>query len=63
MIKCLYCDTKLVWNCDYDAEDLGYSFEGIASVHTCPNCENAYELVDNFRDGNQFIYVVPIIEG
>jgi hypothetical protein len=51
-----------VWNCDYDAEDLGYQFEGIASVHTCPNCEATFELVDNFNDNQQFIYVVPILE-
>ena len=62
MIKCLYCNSELVWNCDYDAEDLGYSFEGIASIHTCPNCENMFELVDKFEASKQFIYVVPILE-
>lgn len=62
MINCLYCDNKLVWNCDYDAEDLGYQFEGIASVHTCSKCEAMFELVDNFRDDNRFIYVVPVLE-
>lgn len=62
MIKCLYCNSELVWNCDYDAEDLGYSFEGIASIYTCPNCENMFELVDNFEASQQFIYVVPILE-
>ena len=62
MIKCLYCNSELVWNCDYDAEDLGYSFEGIASIHTCPNCENMFELVDNFEASQQFIYVVTILE-
>ena len=62
MIKCLYCNNTLVWNCDYDAEDLGYCFEGIASVHSCSNCEAMFELVENFQDNQQFVYVVPIIE-
>ena len=62
MIKCLYCNSNLVWNCDYDAEDLGYQFEGIASIHTCPSCEATFELVDNFDNNYNFIYVVPVIE-
>lgn len=62
MLKCLYCGSNLIWNCDYDAVDLGYNFEGIASIHTCPECEATFELVDNFEDDNQIVYVVPLIE-
>lgn len=61
-MKCLYCNSKLIWNCDYDAEDLGYHFEGISSVHTCSECEAMFELVDNFEEQEQFVYVVPVIE-
>ena len=61
-MKCLYCGNKLIWNCDYDAEDLGYLFEGISSVHTCSKCEAVFELVDNFEDELQFVYVVPVLE-
>ena len=62
MIRCLYCNSNLVWNCDYDAEDLGYHFEGIASIHTCPSCEATFELVDNFDNNYNFIYVVPVLD-
>ena len=37
-MNCHFCNTELIWNCDYTFEDFGYDEDGIVTVLTCPNC-------------------------
>lgn len=41
---CSICGNELVWQCDYDFEDLGREGEGIVSVWNCPKCGTEVEL-------------------
>ena len=42
-MKCWHCNTEVIWDCDYDFDDIGYDGYGIVSVFHCPNCEAEYE--------------------
>lgn len=44
-MKCWHCNSNIVWNSDYDFEDLGYDGDGIVSILTCSNkkCGAEYE--------------------
>ena len=36
-MKCLHCDTELIWNGDYDIEDEYDEFCMVTNLY-CPNC-------------------------
>lgn len=39
MFECFHCgERKVVWQNDYDYEDLGYDGQGIVHMCTCSNC-------------------------
>lgn len=39
MYECFNCLAKsVVWECDYDFEDLGYEGNGIVHICKCTNC-------------------------
>lgn len=39
MKECVNCGKKsLMWQSDFDFEELGYEGEGIVSFYTCSNC-------------------------
>lgn len=49
MFECFHCLSRFViWDCDYDAEDLGYLEPGIVQELHCCNC------------GAQIEYFIPI---
>ena len=39
-----YCGGKLIWQNDYDAEDLGYE-KGIVTILNCSSCNAHVEYV------------------
>ena len=45
---CWLCGGKLIWGCDYDAEDLGYEGEGIVATLHCSSCgaDVSYVLIN-----------------
>lgn len=39
MFECFHCLSRsVIWDCDYDASDFGYDWEGIVQVLHCENC-------------------------
>lgn len=52
MGKCFLCGTEVVWQNDFDAEDVGYEDEGVAHFYTCPNCGAEYEVYEPANGGN-----------
>ena len=46
MAKCFTCQTSLIWQNDYDTEDVGQEDSEylIVSMYQCPECEAWYEV-------------------
>lgn len=46
MFKCYYCQEDLIWNNDFNSEEVGYIPDGIVSYYTCSNkdCSAQYEI-------------------
>lgn len=39
MYQCFHClEQSVVWECDYDFEDMGYEGEGFVHICHCTNC-------------------------
>lgn len=39
MFECFHCLTRsVVWQCDYNFEDMGYEGDGIVQILRCSNC-------------------------
>ena len=39
MFECMHClHRAVIWNSDFDFEDMGYEGEGIVHICTCQNC-------------------------
>lgn len=49
------CDSKLVWQSDFDFEDVGYEGDGIVSYWICPKCNSMHELVSDFELGEEYL--------
>ena len=46
MHECYYCGKKaVIWDCDYDADDMGYEGPGIVKTFHCQNCGADIEYV------------------
>ena len=43
-IVCPNCGSRMIWNSDFDMEDVGYSEKGIGSVYTCSKCKASIEI-------------------
>ena len=53
MFECFHCGQRsVVWQCDYDAEELGYEREGIVHILHCANCgaDNEYVIFNEAED-------------
>lgn len=54
MAKCFICDTEVIWENDWDAEnDYGYEDAGIIHTYHCPSCGAEYEVFEKFNDENK----------
>tara|TARA_R110000822_G_scaffold53335_1_gene137613 strand:+ start:3057 stop:3224 length:168 start_codon:yes stop_codon:yes gene_type:complete len=49
---CPRCNTNLIWDSDFDAEDYGIEQDGIVSIYTCPDdkCNIIVTIYDLFDD-------------
>ena len=45
MVKCYNCDTEMIWQNDFDFDEVGYEGEGVISSFTCPECDTYAEFV------------------
>ena len=46
MYECFHCGERaVVWDSDFDAEDLGYEEKGIVHICHCANCGAQIEYV------------------
>lgn len=49
MYECFHCGCRaVIWDCDYDAEDIGYADPGIVQMCHCSNC------------GAEITYYIPL---
>lgn len=54
MFECFNCrQKKIVWQSDFDAEDIGYAVKGIVSMYTCANCGAQYEMLMKTEEENE----------
>ena len=46
MPKCFHCEEDVIWQNDYDTEDIGQEDSEylIVSMYQCPECEAWYEV-------------------
>ena len=44
MIRCYHCGEEMIWNNDFDFEDVGREGDGVASFFHCPNCGTEAEI-------------------
>lgn len=49
MGRCFVCNTEVIWQNDFDAEDVGYTEPGIIQYFTCPKCGAEYEVFEPFE--------------
>lgn len=50
MYKCFYCNHWLVWDSDFDSDEVGYEDNGIVHFYTCPSCGARYEVFEPIGD-------------
>jgi DNA-directed RNA polymerase subunit RPC12/RpoP len=54
-MKCPRCNSKLVWQNDFDYEDVNYidsdEYEGVYSMWNCTECETEVNLIDKWLKG------------
>ena len=39
-MKCPKCDTEMIWNNDFDAQELTQEQYDLLSCHECPECKS-----------------------
>jgi len=42
-MNCWFCQTELIWGCDYSYDDYGLEGEGIIATFSCPKCNSYVE--------------------
>ncbi|WP_167514925.1 hypothetical protein [Bacillus wiedmannii] len=47
------CENKMVWQSDFDFEDMGREGKGIVSIYICSECESELNLVQKEKEGNK----------
>ena len=45
MYYCMICGEQLLWQCDFNPDELGYCGEGVVNVCRCLKCKVDYEVV------------------
>lgn len=43
------CGRKLIWNNDFDYEDVGLGGNGIVTIYSCPNDECEVDIVEVYK--------------
>ena len=43
-MKCPKCDTEMIWNSDFDAQELTQEQYDLLSCHECPECKAWVEV-------------------
>lgn len=53
MTNCWFCNSPMVWGCDYDFEDYGMEGNGIVATLTCSNelCGATAEFYTRIEEG------------
>ena len=51
-MRCFKCNAKVIWQSDFDTEDLGIVEEGIVSYYVCSECNTSYESIQIFEEDN-----------
>jgi hypothetical protein len=42
--KCFECDAELIWDNDFDGEDIGMDESFMVSYFHCPKCNSSYRI-------------------
>lgn len=52
MFRCPACNSEMIWNSDFDFQDVGRDGDGVESVHVCSNqnCESEFFHVTKFYE-------------
>ena len=48
-IKCCKCGKDMIWDNDFDLEDIVYDAHGIMSFYHCDDCNVTYEIVQKWE--------------
>lgn len=57
MAFCMLCGSELIWQSDFDSEDLGYTKDGVIGVYQCSNsanCNTTFEIIDLFEEDEDY---------
>jgi len=51
MTKCFHCGEEVVWQSDYDTDDMGGEYEyNIVTMFDCKNCNTWYEVYHDKKE-------------
>lgn len=42
-MNCWFCQTELIWGCDYSYDDYGLEGDGVIATFSCPKCNSYVE--------------------
>lgn len=56
-MNCPACKSKLIWQNDYDLEDIGSDDKGVVSYYNCSNneCDSTFEWIQKEKKGDEEI--------
>lgn len=57
MAFCILCGSELTWQSEFDAEDCGYTKDGLIGFYKCPNianCNANFEIIDLFDEDEDY---------
>lgn len=50
MIRCIFCNTEMIWASNDTFEDCGIPGEGIVVSYSCPKCNASADFYSNIED-------------
>ena len=59
MPKCFSCETEVIWQNDYDTEDVGQEdseFLMVSIMYQCPKCDAWYEVYHGKKEEDMGIW-------
>ena len=57
-MKCWFCNSEMIWGCDFSFEDYGLEGDGIVATLTCSECEAYAEFYTKPEDYDSDINVM-----
>lgn len=61
MKRCLLCNSMMVWQNDFDLQDVGIDAEGISVFLYCSECDSLHRF-DEYDDGHKVLLYLKEVD-